>query len=350
MTTALIVALVVILIAAVLVYRAMRTVPEASADVVERFGRYHRTLRSGTNVVIPFIDAVRNRVDLREQVVSFPPQPVTTSDNLTVSIETVVYFRVEDPKAATYKVSNYISAIEQHTVTTMRNVIGDMNLDTAINSRSEINTKLRRSLTEIADGWGLEINRVEVKAMDPPPSIQDSLEKQKQADRDTQAGVSEAEGRKQAQILDAEGERQSAVLRARGEAEAAVLKAKAEAQAEAARARGQAEAIGILAKAIADADPDQRLLAYQYMQILPRLAEGAADKMWVVPGDLGRTMEGIGGLSAADAASRGPSSPPQRATPPRPARTDMPPHQGTADETTSDPEDSATYGYFDRPA
>lgn len=343
MTTALIVALVVILIVAVLVYRAMRTVPEATADVVERFGRYHRTLKSGTNVVFPFIDSVRNHVELREQVVSFPPQPVTTSDNLTVSVETVVYFRVADPKAATYEVANYVSAIEQHTVTTMRKVIGEMNLETAINSRSEINTRLRRSLVEVAEGWGLEIDRLEVKAMDPPPSIQDSLEKQKQADRDNQTSVSEAEGRKQAQILDAEGERQSAILRARGEAEAAVLKAKAEAQAEAARARGQAEAIGILAKAIAEADPDQRLLAYQYLQILPRLAEGAADKVWVVPGDMGRTLEGIGGMAAA--------ADPASGRRPEPRAADAP-SRSAADEMAADGEDEdpRTYGFFNRPA
>lgn len=339
MTTILIVVLVVILIVALLLYRAVRTVPEATADVVERFGKYHRTLRSGTNVVIPFIDAVRNRVELREQVVSFPPQPVTTAEHLVVSIDTVAYFKVTDPKAATYNVANYISAIEQRTVTTTRNVIGEMNLDTTLNSRGEINNQVHNALIEAAESWGVQINRVELKAIDPPPSIQDSMEKERQADRDKQASVAEAEGHKQSRVLSAEGERESAVLRARGEAEAAVLKAEADARAEAARAHGQAEAIGILAKAIAEADPDQRLLAYQYLQTLPRLAEGAADKVWVVPGDLGRTLDGLGGLAAAgDARPAGARSPSVETGHLHAEPSDDPPEDARPDER------------FDRPA
>lgn len=291
---ALIVALVVIAILALVLYRSVRTVPEACADIIERFGKYHRTLRSGSNVVLPLIDTVRSRVDLREQVVSFPPQPVSTSDNLLVSVDTVVYFRVTDPKAATYSVANYITAIEERITTAMRGLINEMDLERTLSAREDANTTLHASLTEVADEWGIQINRVELKAIDPPASVQESMEKKKQAEREKQAALAAAEAEKQSQILTAEGERQSAVLRARGEAEAAAVKAKGEAQAEAARARGQAEAIGILARAIEEADPDQRLLVYQYLQTLPRIAEGRADKVWVVPGDVAGVLGAVG--------------------------------------------------------
>ena len=278
------------------IWRSVRIIPQATAGIVERFGRYHRTLYAGLNMVTPFIDRLRPLIDLREQVVSFPPQPVITRDNLVVGIDTVIYFQVTDPKAATYEVSNYITAVEQLTVTTLRNVVGGMDLETALTSRDQINTELRQELDEATGKWGIRVGRVELKAIEPPSSIQDSMEKQMRADRDKRAAILSAEGNKQSAILNAEGERQAAVLKARGESEAAVLRAEAEAKAQAARARGQAEAITTVFRAIHEGNPDQRLLAYQYMQMLPQIAQGDANKVWIVPSEIGKALEGIGGL------------------------------------------------------
>src|SRR5215472_6253986 len=306
------------------VVRAVQIVPQAQAGIVERFGRYHRTLQAGLNLVMPFIDRLRPLIDLREQVVSFPPQPVITKDNLVVSIDTVIYFQVTDAKAATYEIANYVAAVEQLTVTTLRNVVGGMDLDTTLTSRDKINGELRRELDEATDKWGLRVSRVELKAIEPPSSIQDSMEKQMRADRDKRAAILSAEGNKQSAILNAEGERQAAVLKARGESEATVLRAEAEAKAQAARARGQAEAITTVFRAIHEGNPDQRLLAYQYMQMLPQIAQGDANKVWIVPSEIGKALEGIGGLvssiggqSAATppAASAQPAAP---VPPPRP--------------------------------
>src|SRR5580700_2931136 len=285
----------VALVVAVIV-RSVRIVPQAMAGIVERFGRYHRTLHAGLNVVTPFVDRLRPLLDLREQVVSFPPQPVITRDNLVVGIDTVIYFQVTDAKAATYEVANYITAVEQLTVTTLRNVVGGMDLETALTSRDQINSELRKELDEATGKWGIRVGRVELKAIEPPSSIQDSMEKQMRADRDKRAAILSAEGSKQSAILTAEGERQAAVLRARGESEAAVLRAEADAKAQAARARGQAEAISTVFKAIHEGNPDQRLLAYQYMQMLPQIAQGDANKLWIVPSEIGQALEGIGGL------------------------------------------------------
>jgi regulator of protease activity HflC (stomatin/prohibitin superfamily) len=229
-------------------------------------------------------------------VVSFPPQPVITRDNLVVGIDTVIYFQVTDPRAATYEVANYITAVEQLTVTTLRNVVGGMDLETVLTSRDQINTELRRELDEATGKWGIRVGRVELKAIEPPSSIQDSMEKQMRADRDKRAAILSAEGNKQSAILNAEGERQAAVLKARGESEAAVLRAEAEAKAQAARARGQAEAILTVFRAIHEGNPDQRLLAYQYMQMLPQIAQGDSNKLWIVPSEIGKALEGIGGL------------------------------------------------------
>src|SRR5579863_4861694 len=237
-TVAAVVALVVVALAVFTVVRAVRIVPQATSGIVERFGRYHRTLHPGLNIVIPFIDRLRPLIDMREQVVSFPPQPVITKDNLVVSIDSVIYFQVTDPKAATYEVANYITAVEQLTVTTLRNVVGGMELETALTSRDQINSELRKELDEATGKWGIRVGRVEIKAIEPPGSIQDSMEKQMRADRDKRAAILSAEGSKQSAILTAEGERQAAVLKARGESEAAVLRAEAEAKAQAARARG----------------------------------------------------------------------------------------------------------------
>ncbi len=276
------------------VVRSVRIVPQARAGIVERFGRYHRTLYAGLNLVVPFIDRLRPLIDLREQVVSFPPQPVITKDNLVVAIDTVIYFQVTDPKAATYEIANYVAAVEQLTVTTLRNVVGGMDLDTTLTSRDKINSELRKELDDATGKWGLRVSRVELKAIEPPTSIQDSMEKQMRADRDKRAAILSAEGAKQSAILTAEGEKQAAVLRAAGEAEATVVRAEADATAQAARARGQAQAISTVFRAIHEGNPDQRLLANQYLQMPPQFALGDANKLWIVPSELGKALEGMG--------------------------------------------------------
>ncbi|TYB53809.1 SPFH/Band 7/PHB domain protein [Nonomuraea sp. PA05] len=292
----LIVALVVVAAVGFGVARTIRIIPQATAAIVERLGRYHRTLTPGLNLVVPFIDRIKDMIDLREQVVSFPPQPVITSDNLVVSIDTVIYFQVTNPKAATYEIANFLVGVEQLTVTTLRNVVGGMDLEHTLTSREDINTALRGVLDETTGKWGIRVNRVELKAIDPPASIQDSMEKQMRADRDKRAAVLTAEGQRQAAILAAEGEKQASVLRARGEAEAAVLRAQAEAEAQAMRAKGQADAIGMVFKAIHEGNPDQHLLAYQYLQTLPEIAKGDANKIWIVPSEMGKVLENLGGL------------------------------------------------------
>ncbi len=313
---------VLVLLAAAVVSRSIRIVPQASAGIVERFGRYHRTLHAGLNIVTPFVDRLRPLLDLREQVVSFPPQPVITRDNLVVGIDTVIYFQVTDARAATYEVANYIAAVEQLTVTTLRNVVGGMDLETALTSRDQINSLLRKELDEATGKWGIRVGRVEIKAIEPPSSIQDSMEKQMRADRDKRAAILSAEGSKQSAILTAECERQAAVLRARGESEAAVLRAEADAQAQAARAKGQAEAISTVFKAIHEGNPDQPLLAYQYMQMLPQIAQGDANKVWIVPSEIGKALEGLGGFfngtTSRSAEPPAPGSGPVPSGPPSP--------------------------------
>ena len=296
--------LVFIALVVLVISRSIRIVPQAMAGIVERFGRYHRTLNAGLNMVTPFVDRLRPLIDLREQVVSFPPQPVITRDNLVVGIDTVIYFQVTDARAATYEVANYITAVEQLTVTTLRNVVGGMELEHALTSRDQINSELRQELDEATGKWGIRVGRVELKAIEPPGSIQDSMEKQMRADRDKRAAILSAEGSKQSAILTAEGERQAAVLKARGESEATVLRAEAEATAQAARARGQAEAISTVFKAIHEGNPDQRLLAYQYMQMLPQIAQGDANKVWIVPSEIGKALEGLGGFFSNAIAAR----------------------------------------------
>src|SRR6204780_3042987 len=308
---AIILLVVFVALVVLVVTQSVRIVPQAMAGIVERFGRYHRTLPAGLNMVTPFADRLRPLLDLREQVVSFPPQPVITRDNLVVGIDTVIYFQVTDARAATYEVANYITAVEQLTVTTLRNVVGGMDLETALTSRDQINSLLRKELDEATGKWGIRVGRVEIKAIEPPGSIQDSMEKQMRADRDKRAAILSAEGSKQSAILTAEGERQAAVLRARGESEAAVLRAEADAKAQAARAKGQAEAISTVFQAIHEGHPDQPLLAYQYMQMLPQIAQGDANKVWIVPSEIGKALEGLGGFlngatgRSADSAASG---------------------------------------------
>jgi regulator of protease activity HflC (stomatin/prohibitin superfamily) len=270
------------LIVVITLLRSVRQVPQQRNDVVERLGKYHRTLTPGLNILVPFVDAVRTKVDLREQVVSFPPQPVITSDNLVVSIDTVLYFKVVDPVKATYEIANFLQAIEQLTVTTLRNVIGSMDLERALTSREEVNRHLSVVLDETTGRWGVKVTRVEIKAIEPPPSIRDSMEKQMRAERDRRAAILTAEGVKQSQILTAEGEKQAAVLRADGDRQARIL-----------QAAGQAKAIETVVSAIHAADMDSTVMAYQYLQALPQIAQGASNKLWIVPVELSKALEGI---------------------------------------------------------
>jgi regulator of protease activity HflC (stomatin/prohibitin superfamily) len=245
-------------------------------------GRYHRTLGAGLVIIIPFIDRLRPLLDMRERVVSFPPQPVITEDNLVVSIDTVIYFQVTDPKAALYEIENFIQGIEQLTVTTLRNVVGGLDLEQALTSRDSINAALRGVLDDATGKWGVRVNRVEIKAIDPPPSVQESMEKQMRAERDKRAAILTAEGEKQSQILTAEGARQAEILRAEGDAQAAVL-----------RANGEAAAIKLVFDAVHAANPDEKVLAYQYLQQLPAIANGTASKIWVIPAELSGGVESI---------------------------------------------------------
>src|SRR2546430_4688387 len=288
------VAVIVIIIVALIVFvtlaRTIRVVPQARAAVVERLGRYSRTLSPGLTLVVPFIDRIRATIDLREQVVSSPPQPVITEDNLVVNIDSVIYFQVTEPKSATYEIANYIQAIEQLTVTTLRNVIGGMALEKTLTSRDEINSQLRGVLDEATGKWGIRVNRVELKAIDPPASIKDTMEKQMRADREKRAAILEAEGQKQAAILTAEGEKQAAVLRAEGQRQATIL-----------QAEGEAKAIGTVFQAIHEGNPDPQLLAYQYVQALPPIAQGASNKVWIIPAEFQRALGRIGAQDEKEA-------------------------------------------------
>src|SRR5215210_6595509 len=304
---ALIVAGVLILFALFVAARTVRIIPQARAGVVERLGRFNRTLTPGLAIVVPFVDRVRPLIDLREQVVSFPPQPVITQDNVSVGIDTVLYFTVTDPRAATYEIANPLQAIEQLTVTTLRNIIGSLTLEETLTSRDRVNDKLRAVLDERTGKWGIRINGVEIKSIDPPGSIQEAMEKQMRAERDRRAAILNAEGVKQSQILTAEGDRQAAILRAEGEA----------------------QAIDTVFRAIHAGDPDPKLLSYQYLQMLPELAKGDANKIWVIPSELTQALSGLSGAMGrmGEAAS----------SPPAPAADREPP----ATENDHRPDDAA---------
>jgi len=272
-----------VIFALVVAGRSIRVIPQARAGVVERLGRYSRTLEPGLTLITPFIDRVKPLVDLREQVVNFAPQSVITQDNVVVSIETVLYFTITDPRSATYEIANPLQAIEQLTVTTLRNVIGGLSLEATLTSRENVNSELRTVLDEATGKWGIRINRVEIKSVDPPPDIRTAMEKQMRAERDRRAAILQAEGEKQAQILTAEGAKQAAVLTAEGERQAAIL-----------RAEGEAKAINTVFTAIHEGKPDRELLSYEYLQMLPQLAEGAANKVFVVPSEFSQAFGGIG--------------------------------------------------------
>ena len=266
---------VIVLLAILVTVGSIRIIPQASAGIVERLGKYHKTLEPGLNLIVPGIDRLRPLVDLREKVVSFPPQPVITEDNLVVSIDTVIYFQVTNPKSATYEIENYITGIEQLVITTLRNSVGSLDLEKALTSRDHINAILRGVLDEATSKWGVRVNRVEIKAIEPPPSVQESMEKQMRADRDKRAAILTAEGEKQSQILRAEGNRQADILRAEGEAKARVI-----------NAEGEAAAIAKVFEAIHQANPDEKVLAYKYLEQLPIIANGTASKLWIIPAEL----------------------------------------------------------------
>jgi regulator of protease activity HflC (stomatin/prohibitin superfamily) len=282
MEITLIAALVVALFAIITVLRGVRIVPQARARNVERLGRYHRTLGPGLNLVIPYIDRVHPAIDLREQVVSFKPQPVITEDNLVVEIDTVLYFQVTDPRAAAYEIFSYLQAVEQLTVTTLRNVVGSMDLERTLTSRDTINSQLRGVLDDATGKWGLRVNRVEIKAIDPPKTIKDAMEQQMRAERAKRAAILNAEGQRQSQILTAEGDKQAAVLRAEGARTARILEAE-----------GQSQAIDEVFQAIHRNDPDPKLLAYQYLQALPQLAAGAGNTVWVIPSEVTSALQNV---------------------------------------------------------
>ncbi|MCZ4499850.1 MAG: domain, Band 7 family protein [Marmoricola sp.] len=286
--------LVLALFAIIVLAKTIRIVPQARAGIVERFGKYRATLSPGLNMVTPFVDRVRYVIDMREQVVSFPPQPVITEDNLVVSIDTVIYFQVTDPVAATYEIANYISAIEQLTMTTLRNIVGGMTLEQTLTSREDINRGLSGVLDEATGRWGVRVGRVEIKGIDPPPSIKDSMEKQMRADRDKRAVILTAEGQRQSSILTAEGNKQAAILNAEGYRESLILNAQGEREAAILKAQGEGQAILTVFQAIHDGQPDQSLLAYQYLQMMPKIAEGQASKLWIVPSEFTKALEGLG--------------------------------------------------------
>lgn len=301
-TAAIIVVVVIALFVIITIAKAIMVVPQAQSAVIERLGRFRTVASPGLNFLVPFLDKVRARIDLREQVVSFPPQPVITEDNLTVSIDTVVYFQVTDSRAAVYEISNYLAGVEQLTITTLRNVVGGMTLEQALTSRDQINNQLRGVLDEATGRWGIRVARVELKAIDPPPSIQDSMEKQMRADREKramilnaegqrEAAIKTAEGQKQSQILAAEGQKQATIMQAEAERQSRILRAQGERAARYLQAQGQAKAVEKIFAAVKAGRPTPEVLAYQYLQTLPQLAQGDANKIWVVPSDFSKALE-----------------------------------------------------------
>src|SRR5881275_204147 len=297
-------ALIVLIVVAVffifVAARTVRIIPQARAGIVERLGRYSRTLSPGLAILVPFMDRLKPLIDLREQVVAFQPQPVITEDNLVVQIDSVLYFTVTDAKSATYEIANPLQGIEQITVTTLRNVVGGMTLEAALTSRDHVNAQLRGVLDDATGKWGIRVNRVEIKSIDPPGSIQEAMEKQMRAERDRRAAILNAEGVKQSQILTAEGEKQSAVLRAEGAKQAAIL-----------RAEGESKAIETVFSAIHAGRPDRELLSYQYLQMLPQLAQGDANKVFVIPSEFTEAFGGLGrALGGGGAKAEGNAVPP----------------------------------------
>jgi len=285
--------------------------------VVERLGKFRRTLEPGPHLLVPIIDSVRYTMDMREAVVPFPPQGVITEDNLMVGIDSVIYYQVVDPVRAAYEAQNYIQAIEQLTMTTLRNIIGGLDLEQTLTSREEINQKLRAVLDEATGKWGIKVNRVELRAIEPPATIRDAMEKGARAERDKRAAILTAEGQRQSMILSASGDREASILRAQGERESAVLRAQADRQASMLRAEGEAQAITTTFNAIHAGKPTQSLLAYQYLRMLPNLAKGESNKVWIIPSELNDALKGLGNIAgraqaAADDVEEGEFSAPTK--------------------------------------
>ena len=284
---------------------AVRIVPQARAGVVERLGRYQRTLQPGLALLIPFIDRMLPLIDLREQVVTFPPQAVITEDNVNVGIDTVVYYTIIDPKSVTYEVAQPIRAIEQLTVTTLRNVIGSLDLEEALTSRDDINTQLRTVLDEATGRWGIRVDRIEIKAIDPPPSIQEAMEKQMRAERDKRAAILNAEGAKASAILIADGDKQSLVLRAQGNKESAILEAEGDREAQALRAEGEASAVETVFDSLHKGRIDEGVLSYLYLEMLPQLAAGEANKLFIIPQEFTEALGKLGETVSRATSSEG---------------------------------------------
>lgn len=287
------------LVVVALLFRSIRVIRQQQVAVVERLGKFRRTLEPGPHLLMPLIDNVRYTMDMREAVLPFPPQGVITKDNLMVNIDSVIYFQVVDPVRAAYEAQNYIQAIEQLTMTTLRNIIGGLDLEQTLTSREEINQKLRAVLDEATGKWGIKVNRVELRSIEPPATIRDAMEKGARAERDKRAAILLAEGQRQSQILSASGDRESSILRAQGDRESAVLRAQADRQAAMLRAEGEAQAITTVFSAIHAGRPNQSLLAYQYLQMLPNLARGDANKVWIIPSELNDALKGLGSLAGA---------------------------------------------------
>ena len=296
MSVGLFVLIAVAILAIVVILKCVRVVSQAQVQVVERLGRYRKTLDPGLHILVPFLDSVKTTIDMREQVVAFPPQPVITRDNATISVDTVLYYTVTDPVRATYQVAQLISAVEQLTITTLRNVTGSLTIDEALTSRDKINADLRIVLDEATEAWGIRVSRIEVKSIDPPLSIQEAMEKQMRAERDKRAAILTAEGFKQSQILTAEGEKQGAILRAEAEQQSQILQAEGEKQAQILKADGESKAIQMVFAAIHAGNPSEDLLAYTYLKdTLPKVADGQATTLLLVPNE----TKGLLGAAAA---------------------------------------------------
>ena len=296
-----VVILIVVIIALVVIVNCVKIVPQAHAVVVERLGGYLTTWSVGLHFKVPFIDRIAKRVLLKEQVVDFPPQPVITKDNVTMQIDTVVYFQITDPKLYAYGVENPIMAIENLTATTLRNIIGDLELDETLTSRETINTKMRATLDVATDPWGIKVNRVELKNIIPPKAIQDAMEKQMKAERERREAILIAEGQKKSTILVAEGKKQSAILDAEAEKQAAILRAEAQKERMIKEAEGQAEAVLKVQSAnaegirmIREAGADEAVLTLKSLEAFAKAADGKATKI-IIPSDI----QGIAGLASS---------------------------------------------------
>ena len=297
MSVGLIVIGILALVVFLVVARSVRVIPQSRVAIVQRLGRYHRTAQSGLTVVVPVVDRMLPKTDLREQVVAFQPQAVITNDNVGMQISTVVYYQVVDARAAEYEVANFNLALEQITQTTLRNVIGNLTLDKTLTSRDEINAKLRTVLDEVTEKWGIRVTRVEIKEIIPPRDIQQAMEKQMQAERTRRAAILTAEGEKRSAILQAEGEKESAILRAEGEREAAVLKAQGEAEAYRNVQGAQIEMTGRLFERLERSDLSPEALRFLYLRALPEMAKGPASKLFVIPSEIQDLAGTIGSLA-----------------------------------------------------